>query len=117
MRRNADTHTLDLFAEGQAGRDEGMTQAVDHADAVDPGWSTKAAQMLLDYLPTATGQFIAPEVRAWAYDRGLSKPPTNMAWGAVFMSFSKRGLIRRAGYTQYGDKTMHTQSVAVWERA
>lgn len=116
MRRRKDTQTLDLFAEGQAGRDEGMTQAVEHADDVDPGWSTRAAEMLRAYLPTASGPFIAPEVRAWAYERGLPKPTTNMAWGAVFMSFAKRGLIKRAGYTQYGDKTMHTQSVAVWER-
>lgn len=114
---HADANPAGSFAEGQAGRDRGMTQAVDHADALVPGWSAEAAQKLHDFLKEFRDPFIAPDVREWAYRRGLPKPPTNMSWGAVFMSFSKRGLIRKVGYRQYGDKTMHTQPVVVWERA
>jgi hypothetical protein len=116
MRRHPDTHTLDLFALGEAGRDEGMTRAVEHADAVIPGWSDRAMEMLDEYLSQQPGRFIAPDVRAWAHDRGLPTPPTALSWGSVIRTAAERGKIKRVGYQQYGNATMHTQSVSVWQR-
>jgi hypothetical protein len=93
-----------------------IKRAVDHADREVADWSDRAAQSLKAYIAAHRGErFTSPQVRAWAYEQGLPQPPTNMAWGGIFLRASKQSLIRRAGYTQYGDATMHRQSVAVWE--
>ena len=55
--------------------------------------------------------------RAYAYAHGLPIAPTQYAWGSPFVRASKAGIIKRVGYRDYGDATMHTQTVAVWRAA
>lgn len=94
---------------------EGMNRASSHADSNIPGWSQAAFELLVEYLklhPTST--FISPQLRRWASERGFPEPPTAWAWGSVFNKASRHQLIKRVGYVQYGDSTMHLQSVSQW---
>lgn len=94
---------------------DGMKRAADHAESDQPGWAGRAMQFLVAYIRLHPGeQLIAPDVRKWAQAAGLDDPPTNYAWGGVFYSARRAGLIKPEGYGQYGDAVMHTQSVRVW---
>lgn len=118
----SDREQLDLFAAaatpvtpGWAGAVEGMTRAIEHAENDEPGWGSRATEKLLEFMREHPGMpFIAPNVRYWAERRGLARPDNDRAWGAVFLAARRRGLIRHAGYMDYGDDRMNTQAVKVW---
>lgn len=94
---------------------EGMERAADHAERDLPGWGERAYYYLRLYVASHTEPFVAPELRAWAHRQGLEQPPSAYAWGSVFHRARRAGLISPEGYRQYGDDTMHTQSVRVWK--
>jgi hypothetical protein len=125
--------TPDLFAElttsvsqagamarvaGDLGALQGMTRAVEHADAVVPDWSDEAFDYVKSYLGGLRqgDQLIAPDVRHWAHSNGLVKPPSARAWGQVIKRAAKEGLIARDGHTDYGDQYMHTQAIKRWRK-
>lgn len=114
---------LEMFAQseseaGRAGAEKGMSEAHDHAEAFDPGWSDRAFAFLLRYITAHPGkEIIAPEVRKWSERNGLSAPASNYAWGHVFKKASMRRLILPLRFGTYGDSTMHTQSIQVWTAA
>lgn len=98
---------------GREGMRRGIATAQAHAERERPGWSDQAYDYLLAYAARG-GQFVAPDVR-----RTFQGPPapTAFAWGGVFRRAACAGKIVRRGTTTYGDATMHTQNVAVWEGA
>jgi len=101
---------------GRRGRDAGMRNAVEHADAVTPEWRKSAFDFVQAYAQRGK-PFIAPQVREFAYTCGLPRPPTDMAWGAVLQRASRLGLIKPLAVIRYGDATMHTQNVQQWIKA
>lgn len=88
------TAQISLF-ESNPSRDAGIQQAIDHAEKVDPGWKFRALEML-KACPLQI--FMTEDVRAFAYANGLSKPPTEKAWGAVTLLAVKAGLITQDGH-------------------
>lgn len=78
-------------------RDDGMTRAVQHADAVELFWSESAYAHLMDFCRTQKA-FLTEEARQFAEGRGLTNPPDSRAWGAVIRRAAKNGLIQRIGY-------------------
>jgi hypothetical protein len=102
----------------RAARDDGIQRAADHADAVSERWSKRAGEMLERYIAAHPGvRFTSPMVRAWGVEHGLESPASKLAWGGVFQSAARRGLIVRDGFEQFGDQTMHLQTVTAWRAA
>lgn len=122
-RRPPDDHSGDLFAPpptissdlGRAGRDAGMQTAIEHADSIAPGWSDRAFELLVEHTRSRPPPFTSPQFRILATQRGLASPASNMAWGSIFHRARKAGLLVRDGFEQYGDATMHSQTITRWK--
>ena len=108
-------------SEGKVLRDIGMQQAVDHAERVEPGWKESAYRYLENFLTYAgrygIKSFMAEDIRAWAHQNGLNRPPHNRAWGSVIMKAAKRGLIVKIGIGQVKNPAAHSANAAIWRRA
>ena len=77
----------------------GMRQAVEHADAVQPAWSSIALDHVRDFVHHHQGRdaFLGEDIRKWAEDNGCPTPPDGRAWGAVIKAAGRSGLIRKTG--------------------
>ena len=95
-------------------RDKGIKVAADHAEAVIPNWGEDAFEMLLQY-PSNT--FMTEDVRRWAYNNGLPKPPNDMAWGSVIVKAAKEGTIIHQGYRKTSNPKAHGRPASVWAKA
>lgn len=119
-----DTRTPDLFAEsptilrelGNAGRDAGIKTAVDRADETIDEWSARAYAYIVSFAKRGA-PFTCPQVRAAAEADGFPLPPSAFAWGGPMNRASRDGVIKRCGFVQHGDATMHTQGVSQWIKA
>lgn len=101
----------------RAARDQGIKQAIDHADAKLPRWSDRALEVLRAYIRSPeVGEFTAEDVRAYAGRVGLPQPPHLRAWGGVFQRAVKAGWIERAGTTQARAAHVHCAIITVWRR-
>jgi hypothetical protein len=107
----------DLFDFAQPTAEElaqdGMQRAIEHADAVEGGWSEMAYAMLEQYA-FSHFEFMMEEVRRWAQDNGLSAPPTARAWGAVALRASRDRLIVKAGHRNTINPLAHGALATVW---
>lgn len=107
---------LDLFLDagptGEQLRDAGMAQAIDHADAVTPGWSMIAFDFLQSYMKEHD-EFMAEDVRV-ASEGVVPKPPVNCAWGGVFARASKAGLITHLRFQNVKNPKAHATPRSVW---
>lgn len=97
-----------------AGRDSGMQRAQDHAEEASPGWADRAFAALCAHA-TRGGRFTSYEFRMAAYGQGLDAPPTDKAFGPVFLRAAKAGVIRKAGYAQHPER--HASPTPVWSAA
>jgi hypothetical protein len=68
----------------------GIKYAGLHADDAVTDWMKRATQCLRDY---PEQKFMTEELRAYAYETGLPKPPSERAWGAVIKEARKARLI------------------------
>lgn len=93
--------------------DKGIKRAIDHADAVEPGWGELAFDMLCDYLKYGVA-FTAPDVRGYSSLRGLPEPPSKRAWGGVFNKAQRNGLISCVGFGTASNE-MHRQPIRIWQ--
>lgn len=112
--------TPDLFdfvapaGEAQRLADEGMQRAVDHADAVEEGWSERAYQLLERFAQT-NFEFMTEDCRQWAHEQeGLPKPPDPRAWGAVTVRGIQSRLIIRVGYRKTRIPPAHSTPRPIW---
>lgn len=89
------------YEQAEKRRDKGMKRAVDHADAVEEGWSERAMRALRIYCRYHKGKsFLSEDVRDWAETKGyISIPPDARSWGAIFQTAAKAGVIWRIGYS------------------
>lgn len=79
----------------RARRDDGIQRSGDHAGAI---WRRGARGYLLEFLSTQPGALLAEDVRGFAEARGFTFPPDGRAWGVVFQSAAREGLIVKVGY-------------------
>lgn len=93
--------------------EEGMNRAADHADQVEPRWSDRAYEMLEGYA-LAHFEFMTEDVRVWAHEEGLPKPPDGRAWGAVTHRAIVAGLIRCDRYRKTRIPPAHATPRPVW---
>lgn len=86
------------FTAARLRRETGMDSSAAHAESLFPGWVGRAVNHLRDYVCAFSAPFTIEEFRAWAYERGLSKPADERAFGHVTKAALKAGLIVRVGY-------------------
>lgn len=92
---------------------DGMTRAIEHADAVEEDWSERAYHMLLTYALNHF-EFMTENVRVWAHDQGLPLPPDGRAWGAVTMRAVRDRIIVRDRYQKTRIPPAHSTPRPVW---
>lgn len=98
--------------EGQELRDLGIKKALDNANKVFD-WAELAYKFLLIYTKS-NKEFMAEEVRAASIGI-VPEPPSNRAWGGVFVHASKSKLIKRIGYKQVTNPKAHRTPATLWE--
>jgi hypothetical protein len=103
---------LSIF-DGPALRDQGMQQAVEHAEQDAPGWTTRALAML-EACPLQ--RFMVEELRAWAYANGLDRAVNDRAWGAVITKAAKLGLVMHNGYQSVSNPRAHCTPASCWRK-
>lgn len=122
--RNADLHghredcpqyspAKDPRNAARAQRDAGIQAAVNHADAVDPGWPERAYRHFVAYA-RAHGQFLTEAARNAAECAGLAPPPDKRAWGGVASRAARAGVVVRTGYAPASDPKVHCSIATVW---
>ncbi len=99
-------------------RDAGIAKAVNHADRILGDWFDKASVMMLLFMKQNPGKaFMAEQVRVWAEECGMPKPPDGRAWGGVFIAASKANVIRSVGYKRQESPSCHCSPKNVWRKA
>jgi hypothetical protein len=93
-------------------RNQGMAQALAHANLACPDWEDKALIHLLIY---PHGMFMAEEVREWAYQQGLPQPPHERAWGGIIRNARKLGLIKKVGFQNVKNPKAHATPAGLWQ--
>lgn len=103
---------------GSSLRDAGIKQAADHADAEIPDWQLQARRMVDRFLmQQGDVPFQAEYLRTWAHERGLPKPPSLRAWGAVIIWAKKRQLIEFVRHESVSNPKAHRAFASVWKAA
>lgn len=102
---------------GQRLADEGMTRAIEHADRVCNGWSSKAWNLFVRYITEVKREFMTEDVREWAHNMGLPLPPDSRAWGAIIRRASRKGIIRSIGFAPMKSSNCHANPKHVWVAA
>ncbi len=106
---------VELNAEGERLRDDGIRRAADHADAVVPNWGDMAFRAALRYIDRMKGNtFTSDQLRAWAERYNFPTPPDKRAWGSVFRRLSAKGHITSAGYVPSTDPKSHCCPSTLW---
>jgi hypothetical protein len=106
---------LNIF-DSRSARDHGIAKAVDHADQAVPGWSDQAYALLLRFLGTHVGPFMAEEVRSYAAQIDFPLPPHARAWGGVMIRASKSGIITKAGTGKVRNVKAHCANATIWRQ-
>ena len=93
----------------------GAQLALNHADEVHENWGAEACEYLEIFLRlNPRREFMAEEVREYAYKRGLPHPISERAWGAVMSRAQKAGIIRWCGNRQVKNRKAHSATASVW---
>ncbi len=103
---------LDLFL-GKQLRDIGISQSMENADKQNEKWTFYAYQFLLDYIKL-NKEFMAEDVRV-ASEGIVQVPPSNRAWGGIFVKAVKSGLIKRKGFMNVKNAKAHCTPATLWE--
>lgn len=89
-------------------RDRGAQLALD----VQPVEWQEQVHACIANLAAAGGTFTSDDVTR---ECGDSPTGSKGAMGALFLAASKRGVIRRVGYTQSSRSSGHARALAVWQ--
>lgn len=105
-------------AQGDALKQTGMQQAVDHADqAVPYNWSDKAYAYLVNWLGTLPSgyPFLLEDARIRSEILGtVPQPPHKRAWGAIVAKASREGLIYSIGTNRVKNPKAHRANATQW---
>lgn len=102
----------------RANRDEGIATAINHANAVNEGWSDKAYAMFKEWLSGwPKGHCFQIETfRVSASARGLPEPPSARSFGYIAVRARKEGLIKSNGQKATSSSTAHRCYANEWEK-
>jgi hypothetical protein len=112
---------MDLFNQPQTGeqlKQEGIAQAIKHADEVVPTWSEKAFAHFVKFVIQQRDDsvFRTEDIRAYAEGQRLEIPPTKRAWGAVTLRAVREGYIKREGFTTSDNPKTHKGIITLWRK-
>ena len=96
-------------------RDEGMQQAIDHADDESDKWSERAYHYLVTFVHYHREPFMAEDFREYCEKYKLQQPPHLRAYGGIIARAAKSGLIKRVGFKNVSNPKCHCTPAAVWE--
>jgi len=91
----------------------GIERAIAHAERVENGWKDAALMFIMMY-PGNT--FMVEEVRRYAYNNGLPKPPHERAWGKVINEAKKKRFVKHLRYAAVSNPKAHKTPASVWGR-
>lgn len=105
-----------VIATGEKLRDLGIAKAINTAESIDPGWSLKAYNMLLEFIagPGGNGTFMTESVRTWAEAKGFVAPASSRAWGGPMVKAKNAGLIKSVGLAPVNNAKAHKANATVW---
>lgn len=99
------------LSQARAERNEGMRRAVEHADRTDANWSSQAYDFLVEFAKV-NEQFISEDVSDASKEMGLPQPPTDRAWGSVYLKASKNEIISQVGIGR--SRRRHASICPMW---
>jgi hypothetical protein len=106
---------LELTFTGKELARSGAKLALQHAEAISENWGAEACDYLEIFIRLHPGrEFMAEEVREYAYKRGLPKPPSERSWGAVMARAKSAGIIRWCGNRQVTNRKAHSATASLW---
>ena len=105
--------TLPVPASAGSLRTQGIQQSLSNADKAVIDWSVKALT-LMNRFPAS--RFMVEDLRAWAYQQGLPKPPSERAWGGVIAKAKNKGMILHSGYQSVKNPKAHCTPASCWIR-
>ena len=88
-----------------------MERAAANAEQSMPEWRAQAFEFLVDFAG-ANIEFISEDVSDASKEKGFPQPPTDRAWGTVYVKAVKAGII-----TQYGigrSRRRHASICPLW---
>jgi hypothetical protein len=114
MYRDALQVTMELDVErGRESRDREINRASFHAENINEGWNEKALRFIQSY---PLNKFMTEDVRLYAYQNGMEKPPSERAWGGVIKKAVKMGLLTCVGYQKVNNVKAHRTPAALWRK-
>lgn len=108
---------LSIFT-GETLKEKGMAKAIANADRVESGWSERAYQMFLKFIDglPKDRRFMTEQFRMYAFERGLSAPPSLRAFGSVILRASNECKIVRVGFGTVENAKAHRCFASVWRK-
>lgn len=61
-------------------------------------------------------EFMAEDVRQWAYKHGCPEPVNERNWGAVFIIARNKGVIKSAGFRRKSGTDANQTIAVVWRK-
>ena len=106
------SNQLDIF-QGQLNAEEGIKQAIDHADQVCDNWSERAYKALQIFLKYHSGEFMAEDFRVYA-EKYIPKPPSDRAYGSIIRRAVNAGIIKFVRIDKVKNPNAHCTPANVW---
>ncbi len=102
-------------ATGEELRDDGMAQALDHAEEKHHNWGAHARYLLERFIVAYPHEFRTEQFLEWAYDNGLPTPPDDRSIGSVMRKAGgKDGCISKQGIVLAEKASSHKGYVTLW---
>ncbi len=89
-------------------------ECTEAAEARAPGWTQRAYELLGTFSRRRKRGWIGEEFIYWSSRHGLKKPKDKRAFGSVFATAARRGVIRRIDWST---ATRNSSAKPVWSRA
>ncbi len=99
---------------GEELRDQGINQALSHAEQVSDNWGDKAYILFLEFIKDRE-TFKCEDFRESVKDK-LDEPPSNRAFGSIIVRAAKAGKIKRIGFVNVLNPRAHRTPVSFWSK-
>lgn len=93
--------------------EKGIAESAAHAEQVASGWKERALAFFKLYA-TLHPTLMTENVRAYAYERGLDRPPAEGAWGSVTRKAMTEGYVRKVGFKTSDNASQHGKPMALF---
>lgn len=109
---NPETHTV-RFDSGKELKEQGIKQAIDHAEEVIPTWGEQAYKFFYNYAEK-NRVFMTEDVRM-ASEGIIEEPPSKRAWGAIVRKAKKNNIIEFSGFGKVSNPKAHQATASAWQ--